>query len=140
ADAQLDLAECQRLLGRYAEAAEPAAALDQESMPDQTRLKARAELIRVAVARNDMAEVQRLIEQGRLIGGRGSPELDFAWLEAFVALARAAREGKVLTVRGSGTDEQAARFEQQAAEIAQLLAENYGPFWARRASQLLVAS
>src|SRR4051812_49279794 len=51
---QLDLAECQRLLGRYSEAVELVVVLDQELVPGETRLKARAELIRVAVSKKDM--------------------------------------------------------------------------------------
>lgn len=141
ATVQIDVVECQRLLGRYAEAAELAATLDQDSISVETRFKARAELIRVAIAKNDMGEAQRRIEQGRSMSGRVSPELDFAWLEAFVALAKAARAGKLTSSTSqAGADGAATNYERQAAYMAELMADVHGPYWARQVSQLLVAS
>lgn len=125
---QLELAECQRLLGQLTEANESAAALDAAGSLPAVRLRARAELIRIALARRDMPAAERLLEQGRTIAGHGSAELDFAWFEASLALA------------GSANPPQAKRYQTQAAELAKSLEETYGPYWGRRADQLLVAA
>src|SRR5207249_4929200 len=88
---QLDLAECQRLLGRYAEAAIAAAAIDREGIAAQTRLAARSELLRVAVAQNDFSAAQRMMDGGS-INGQTSADFDFARFEAMLAFSHAAGE------------------------------------------------
>src|SRR5207247_492372 len=91
---QLDLAECQRLLGRYTEAAELAAALDHDGIAAETRSRARAEMIHVAIAQHDLSAAQRLIDRSSLASGQPSAEWEFARFEALLAFARAAGEGK----------------------------------------------
>jgi tetratricopeptide (TPR) repeat protein len=140
-EAQLDLAECQRLLGRYEQAAELATALDQAEFPAQTRLWARAELIRVALGQSDLAAARRVMDQGRVMGDARSPELDFAWLEALLAFARTAAEGKrVLADDRTPPAELARKYQQQAADSAKFLEQTYGPHWGQRASQLLTTA
>ncbi|MDX1947778.1 MAG: hypothetical protein SFU86_20440 [Pirellulaceae bacterium] len=129
---QLDLAECQRLLGRLDEAAQLVAGLDIEGIDASVRLRARAELIRLAIAKNNLPAMQRFIDLGRTAAGQSAAELDFAWFEAFLLQARRASEGKDLDA--------ARRFQDQAAETARFLDETYGPYWGRRADQLLVAA
>jgi hypothetical protein len=126
---ELDLAECQRLLGRFEEAAALAVALDQEGIDPATRLRARSELIRVAIAQNNLAAAERLIEQGRAIDGQSAAELDFAWFEAYLALVAAADDSR-----------QARKYQERAAKTADFLEETHGPYWGRRADQLLVAN
>ena len=129
---QLDLAECQRLLGRTGEAAQLVGGLDADGIEPGVRLRARAELIRVAIAQNNLAAMQRLIELGRTEGSQSAAELDFAWFEAFLVQARIAGEAKDL--------EATRKWQDQAAETARFLDETYGPYWGRRADQLLVAA
>jgi hypothetical protein len=138
---QLDLAECQRLLGRQAEATDLAAALDQDGIEPATRLRARAELIRIALVENNLAAALRMMEQGGTIDGRSYPELDLAHLETLLAVAQAAGEGK-RTVPTDRTPpaEAAKQYQQQAAQAADALEQTYGPYWGRRASQLLIAA
>src|SRR5262245_40574996 len=137
----LDLAECQRLLGRYPEANELAAPLDRDGVPNALRLKARAELIRLALAQNNFDSARRLIELGRATGSQASAELDFSWFEAFLAFARAARQGQTLFISDRTPAVELARtYEREAAQAAELLDQAHGPYWGRRASQLLVTA
>jgi hypothetical protein len=130
-EVQVDLAECQRRLARYDEAAQLLAGLAAEGVEPAVRQRAVAELIRLAIAQGNTAAAERLIEQGRTIDGRSS-ELDFACFEGYLSLARAAGQAK---------DAAAARqYQDQAAELARLLDSTHGPYWGRRADQLLVKS
>jgi hypothetical protein len=144
ASVRLDLIECQRLLGRFEQARELAAVLDQDGVEAGARLRARAETIRTAVAQGNYEAAQQAIGQGRSLEGRSSPELDFAWFEAFLALARAASDGTLTRRAGEGvrqsSEELAKQYQEQAAQTAKFLDENYGPYWGRRADQFLVAA
>ncbi|HEX5105030.1 MAG TPA: hypothetical protein VFV87_14520 [Pirellulaceae bacterium] len=136
---QLDLSECQRLLGRLAEAEEIAGTLDREGVPPAVRLRARAELLRSAIAEEDLSAIQKLLALGREVDGEAAADLDFAWFEAFLAQARLASEG----MRAAGPKpaaEVSKQFQDQAAAAADFLEESYGPYWGRRANQLLIAS
>jgi len=138
---QLDLAECQRLLGRYTEAASAAAAVDHDGVAMETRLAARAELLRVAIAQNDFSSAQRLMDGGGSAIAQAWAELDFARFEALLAFARAAGEGKRISASDPARPQEMARaYQQQAAEHADRLEKTYGPYWGRRASQLLIAA
>jgi hypothetical protein len=129
---QLDLAECQRLLGKHDEAGQLLAALDDEGIEPAVRLATRAELIRLAVAQKDAALIERLLASGRMVQGQSAAELDFAWFEALVALAQAAAGRKDAAA--------AKQYQDQAAEAARLLETDHGAYWGRRADQLLVAA
>lgn len=137
---QLDLAESQRLLGRHEEAAQLAAGLDQDGLDPPIRLRARAELLRLAVAQASSAAIERLLEQERTIGDQSTAELDFARFEAFLALARNASEGKAPSSTAKSSAQLAKQYQDQAAQAADSLEETYGPYWGRRADQLLVTS
>ena len=140
AQIQLDLAQCQRLLGRLDEAGQLAAALDHEGTPPVIRLRARAELVRLAIAQVNPAAIQRLLDEGRGEAGESSAELDFAFLEAQLTLARLASEGKWPLASAKPAAENSKEYQDQAAETAELLEEEHGPYWGRRADQLLVTS
>jgi hypothetical protein len=126
---RLDLAECQRLLGRRDEAGQLLVGLDTDGIDPQVRLAARAELIRLAIEQDNTAMAERLLEQGRSLDGHVAAELDFAWFEAFLTLARQAKEPVA-----------AKRYQDQVAESAKTLEATHGPYWGRRADQLLAAT
>jgi hypothetical protein len=141
ASIQLDLAECQRLLGQYAEAASAAAAVDHDGVAAETRLAARAELLRIAIAQNDFSAARRLLDGDDSTTGQSSAELDLARLEALLAFSRVAGEGKRISVKDAARPQEIARiYEQQAADQAELLEKTHGPYWGRRASQRLIAA
>jgi hypothetical protein len=140
---QLDLAECQRLLGHFDEAGELAVTLERAGVAPQTRQRARAELIRIAIGQNQPAAVQRLLEQDLSSEGPTSSELALARFEACLHLARAARAGSLrpkpeaAAVRPLSAAELAKQYEAEAAELARSLEEAHGAYWGRRAGQLL---
>lgn len=136
----LELAECQRLLGRLVVAAELVAPLDREDMDPAIRLRARGEILRLAIASGDFAAMQRLLAAGREVAGQSAADLDFAILEAQLALARTASEGKLPGASAKPAAEVSKEFQDLAAATAALLEANYGPYWGRRADQLLLTA
>jgi hypothetical protein len=126
---QLELAECQRLLARYDEAELFAVKLDREGVDPAIRLRARAELIRLASARKQHEAIEPLLES-REIEGQSAADLDFARFEAFLALAQGAKRA----------DEKARQNHDKAAEAAAFLERTHGAYWGRRANQRLIAA
>ncbi|HZN36274.1 MAG TPA: hypothetical protein VFB80_20740 [Pirellulaceae bacterium] len=125
---QLDQAECLRLAGQAAEAGELAAGFDQEKIAPAVRWRARAELIRVALAQNNLTGAQRLMDAGQSATGQSSAEFDFARFEALLALS------------GSASATQARQYQEEAAAAAKSIDDSHGPYWGRRADQLLIAA
>lgn len=127
---QLDLAESLRLLGRFEQASELLSALVAEGNDPAVRLRAQAEQVRLAMAQDDSAAVQRALAAGRTIAGQAAADFDFATFEGLVYLAR----------QQAGKPAEAKRFQELAAETARFLESAHGPFWGRRADQVLLAS
>ena len=129
---RLDLAICQRLLGKLDFAKEELAKVDLDGIDPAVRLRARAEAIRVELAAGNLRQAQALLREGRTLAGVTSADYDFALFETLLALWRAAADAK---------DEIAAKkFQEQALNLAKFLDEAHGPYWSRRADQLLVRS
>jgi hypothetical protein len=132
AQMNLDLAVCQRLLGEYDECQQLLRGLEPPGIPTAVRLIARAETIRLAIDRQQLAAAQKLVQEGRLIDGEASAELDLATLELCLAQLQAAAAANDKT----GID----KWQKLAAQQARLLTEQHGSYWGRRADQLLVRS
>lgn len=132
AQLRLDLAICQRLLGEHEACQQLLKELEPPEIPIAVRLTARAEMIRLAIDRQQLAAAQKLVEEGRLIDGQASAELDLATLELCLAQLRAA---------AAASDKgQIEKWQKLAAQQARLLTEQHGSYWGRRADQLLVRS
>jgi hypothetical protein len=127
---RLELATCERLLGNTREAGEFLALLDQAPKSPATRLKARAERIRTALAARDSAAVMSLLNLGRVLAGENSAELDLAWLEAYID------QWKQVSQQQKTAEVQA--WQEKAAELARFIQDTHGAYWGRRADQLLV--
>jgi tetratricopeptide (TPR) repeat protein len=125
---QLDLIECQRLLGKYQEATELAASLAKETQAPGIRSRTAAELLRLAVARGDAAAAARLLESSATLQTSTTPELALARLQGLLFLAQAT------------TGEPAKQRQAEAAEAARRIEQSYGDYWGRRASQLIARS
>ncbi|MEX2026467.1 MAG: hypothetical protein WEH44_04185 [Pirellulaceae bacterium] len=132
AQMNLDLAVCQRLLGEHDECQQLLKGLEPPEIPTAVRLIARAETIRLAIDRQQAAAAQKLVEEGRLIDGQASPELDLATLELCLVQLQAAAAAS----DKAGID----KWQKLAAQQARLLTEQHGSYWGRRADQLLVRS
>ena len=91
----------------------------------QERFLRAAELIRGAIGQSDFAAAQRLLEQGREIGGQASAELDFAWFEALVGFCAgrpAGDSGRLLKIAVRRASWRR-NIEQQAADAARQMEE-----------------
>lgn len=132
---RLDLAVCHRLLGKWEAAKEQIEQMDREGVDPAVRLRARAEAIRVELAAKDLREAQVLLQEGlkgRTLEGATSADYDFALFEAQLSLWRAAGQAK---------DKLAAKtYQEQTLNLAKFLEETHGPYWGRRADQLLIRS
>jgi hypothetical protein len=128
---QLDLAESLRLLGRFDQASELLTPLGAEGNEPAVRLRAQAEQIRLAMARDDQSAVQQTLAAGRTIADQTSADLDFATFEGLIYLARQ---------QAVANPAEAKRYQELAAEAARFLEAAHGPFWGRRADQVLLAS
>ncbi len=129
---RLDLALCQRLLGNLDGAKELVEQVDREGVDPASRLRARAEAIRIELAAKNLPQAQALAKGGRTLAGVTSADFDFALFETALAFWRAASEGK--------DDPLAKKYQEQAIDLAKFLDETHGPYWGRRADQLLIRS
>ncbi|MGE0755807.1 MAG: hypothetical protein AB7F89_11705 [Pirellulaceae bacterium] len=123
-------AECHRLLKDFPAAISELEALQGEGVPAPIRLRARAETIRTHLDRGDLAAARRVMEAGRQDRGVTSAELDFAFLECYVAQWQADAEAK--------RTNEAAQWQEKAIAAVKYVEQNYGPYWGRRAEILLV--
>ena len=129
---RIQLAGCYRLLGNFAAAAQTLREVQPSAGQADAALEARAETARLELARGRPQEALDVLGQGREIGGRVSPELDFAHLETYLALWRAAHE------RGDAS--QAENWQAKAVAMVKLIEQTHGPAWGRRSDLLLVHS
>ncbi|MBI1248685.1 tetratricopeptide repeat protein [bacterium] len=121
-----------RFLGRLDQAEARIAYLLQQEPPPQVALAARAELVRIALAKNNLDAAVKLINQGREIDGQLSPEFDFACFETYLAEWKLAEQ--------EHQTEEVKTWQSRAAKVVQELDQLHGPYWARRAEQRLTGS
>ncbi len=129
---RLELAACNRLLDKPAEAARQLADLDLPNAPPAVVLDARAEQARQALAADRLDQALSAISQGRTAQGETSPELDFAHLEVYIAHWKAAET--------KNAQNDAATWRGKAVAMTRLIEETHGPYWRRRAESLLTGS
>lgn len=126
---RLDLIASRRMLADYQGARRKLDALLARRPPPAVALRARAERIRLALASDQIEKATSLLGQGRQIAGTTSPELDYAWLEAYLAAGRAAAD--------AGHAEAAANWQAKATHMVETIEQLHGPYWTRRAGMLL---
>ncbi|MBN2473060.1 MAG: hypothetical protein JXB62_00530 [Pirellulales bacterium] len=126
---RIDLAVSYRLLADYAGAGRQLDALQQLKPPPAVQLRVRAERIRLALATGRLSEATAVLLEGREIDGATSAELDYAWLEAYLAAGRAARR--------SPNAPQADQWQAKAIAQVERIEQLHGPYWTRRAGMLL---
>jgi hypothetical protein len=126
---RIDLIVSQRLLADYNEARRQLDALWALKPPPPVQLRAQAERIRLALATGQLAEAISVLSQGREIDGQASPELDYAWLETYLAAGRAAADAH--------DNAKAHQWQAKATEMVERIEQLHGPYWTRRAGMLL---
>jgi len=88
-----------------------------------------AERVQLALAADNLPDALAIVAQGRNIKEQSSPQLDYAFLETYLAAWR-------LASRQGGGD-QAKHWQSKAGGQVRLMDELYGPYWTRRAEMLL---
>jgi len=129
---RIQLAGCYRLLGNFPAADQALRDVQPVAARAETALEARAEAVRLKLAQGQPQEALELLGQGRQIADRVSPELDFAHLETYLALWRAAHE--------QGDASQTQNWQTKAVAMVKLIEQTHGPAWGRRSDLLLVHS
>ena len=129
---RLDLALCQRLLGNLEGAKEQVEQVDRDGVDPASRLRARAEAIRIELAGKNLPQAQTMAKVGRTLAGVTSADFDFALFETALALWRAASEAK--------DDLLAKKYQDLTFDLAKSLDDTHGSYWGRRADQLLIRS
>lgn len=126
---KIDQGSALRELGNYPEATKVLSSLLDERLPLATRQAAQAELARVALATRRAREALQFLMTGRPATGSNSAELEFAILEAYVALWKTAAQ-----------EADAARYRQDAVDQLALIEKRFGVYWARRGEWLVIGS
>jgi tetratricopeptide (TPR) repeat protein len=129
---RVDWLTCHRLLEKMSEAAQQLSEIESSKAPPKTRVEAAAERIRLLLATGRAEQAIQTISQGRMIQGVGSPELDLAHLEAFIALWK--------STEAKSEANSAASWRGKAVAMTQKIEELHGPYWRRRADALLTGS
>jgi hypothetical protein len=129
---RLEEIDCYRLLKDEAGAEQRLAVLESQEPPPQIALGARAQRVRLALARGQIAQALAEFKSGRSLEGQTSAELDLAWLETCLAAWRKASEA-MQTV-------EAQQWQNQGVDLVRDMDQRYGPYWSRRAETLLAAN
>ena len=129
---RIQLAGCHRLLGNFEAAAESLRAVQPAADQADTALEARAESVRLELAQRRPQRALEVLGEGRQIGDRVSPELDFAHLETYLDLWHTAHD--------AGEASQAENWRSKSVAMVQLIEQVHGPYWGRRSDLLLVNS
>ncbi|MHB8863339.1 MAG: hypothetical protein ACYC6N_13100, partial [Pirellulaceae bacterium] len=120
----LDLATCHRLLGSPSQAQLALTAPSSDKAPVDVQLRALAETAELAVAAGNPQQALDELQQARAARDIASPEVDFAQLQATLALWKAADDKH---------DEAAAeQWQKQATTAVAALEQLHGPYWGRR--------
>lgn len=127
----IDAVTCARLLGDLEGARGRLAALAERRPPASIELRSRAEQIRLALAANRLPEALEVIARSRELDGVTSAELDYAWLETYLAAWQAADQAH--------ESESASQWKTKATQAVDAIGRLYGPYWARRAQMLLAS-
>ncbi len=129
----LDLATCYRLLEDFAQAQHALKSPLAESAPNAIRIKATAEQSRIMIAADRAQQALDELSHLRASLTAPSPDLDFARLEAMLALWKTASESKDEAV--------ASQWQKKVATAVAQIERAHGTYWGRRAklAQLAVA-
>ncbi len=126
---RIDLIVSHRLLADYDASRRQLDALLELNPPPSVELRARAERIRLALATDRLADATAMLPKGRQIEGVTSPELDYSWVETYLAAGAAA-----------ASNTEAAQWQAKATDMVERIEQLHGPYWTRRAGMLLARS
>jgi hypothetical protein len=129
---RVDELVCLRLLGRAPDAAKRLIELEKLDTPAALQPRLRAEGVRLLLAGGKPNEALKAADGPGPEAISQDPELDFARLEAMVALWRKAAD--------EGSQSGAAEWEKRASAEVEHIESLHGPYWMRRAETLLASA
>ncbi len=130
--ARLDELICLRLAGKLPEAAKQLAEFEKLQPPESFDKRLRAEAVRLLLAAGKRDEAFKAAGPPASETGAGAADLDFARLQAIVALWQHAAAGRAPAV--------AAEWEKRAGDEVTHIESLHGPYWMRRAETLLAGT
>ena len=129
---RIDLAACYRSLGDFAGAEQALSPVLRGEPEPEIHLDAMAEAARTELDRQRPQQALTLLDQNDESAGRSSAEFDFARLQTYIALWRAAQTDE--------NQEQADIWRKRSVAMVGRIEQMQGPYWGRRADLLLVHS
>jgi len=126
-ETNLQLAFCKRLLGDRAAARDLLTSIEEGEYDAQAAEQAQAERIRLELADDQRAEAIRLLEKAPAAGNL--PDLDLVRLEIEL--------DKLQSLQASNNAAERQQVEKSIESLAQVITQRHGPYWGRRADQLV---
>ncbi|HEV3344699.1 MAG TPA: hypothetical protein VG125_30260, partial [Pirellulales bacterium] len=130
--ARLDEVVCLRLLEDFDAAAARIGKLSDSDLPAALVPAVKAEQIRLLLDQHRLDAALAAVEKMQAAGVDGTADLDYAFLEVSLAAWRAAASGH--------RPNDAAQWQNRAAELVSQIDERFGRYWSRRAEMLLAGS
>jgi hypothetical protein len=128
---QLELAVSQRLLGNFVEANQTLEQLGARSLEPSLQPQLQAETARLRIDQGRPQDALAVLAKVPVAAGQ-SADLDYAFLEAAIALWKAAVT--------DNKQAQADRWRSEAVTRVKTIEQSHGPYWGRRAELLLINS
>ncbi len=129
---RLDEIACLRLLEDYPAVEKKLAQLEKSSVPRQVEGRLRAERIRLALARHQIDEALSEAGRGGAVTRADRADANYAQLEAYLAARERAQQRHDAPT--------AAEWEKTAIQQVRAIEAAHGPFWMRKAENLLARS
>lgn len=129
--AYLDLATCHRLLGSFDLALHTLVAPLSSSAPPEIRQRAIAESALVTIAQGQPLQALTALREAREQTTTALAELDFAYLQAVLALWQTAAEAK--------QEAEGRKWQAEAAATVAGIERTHGTYWGRRAALQLLS-
>jgi tetratricopeptide (TPR) repeat protein len=130
--ARLDEVVCLRLLEDFEAAAAKIGKINDADPPAALAPAVKAEQIRLLLDQHRLDAALAAVEQVQALGVDVTADLDYAFLEVFLAAWRAAAHGD--------RPNDATQWQNRAAELISQIDERFGRYWSRRAEMLLAGS
>ena len=129
---RIDEIACHRLLGNMTAARHRLAAIQSSLPPASVQLRARAERIRLELVTGNRTKALSLLDNGRLLSGDSSAELDLTHVEVYIA--------SWLAAMAEDDEPQSLSWQAKAVAMVDVIERTHGAYWTRRAESLLTTA
>ncbi len=128
-DSRLSLLTCLRLKGDWGAVARLLRSLSGQQLSASAQTRLQAELLRIALKRNDWEQVKKMVTLGQPVKDFDDGTWTLALVEGYLALAKHARF--------DGQLDAASEWEQKATELVTEKENRYTPLWLRQVQSLI---